>query len=483
MRAANLLRWAGSAVLLPLLFALVGNATAQTIVTDKDDYLPGETTYFAGAGFQPGESIGLTLRVETATDEAIDYAIGGITVVATGDFTAAWLVPQEALNSTITATAVGLSSKRIAETVFTDGGVTLTATSYLLSSPSGNNLSFSVNLSATGGTAMSITSAAMNFSPTLGAPVTLTGPGGNGSGVWTGTAAGACGTTYTIANIQVNVVATGGSPAGSHSHNKPAQPAVSPSASTASCLPCLTNAAPTLACSSKDFGDQVGCLSAGVMSTTVSFSAADFSCVMGDPDGTGDIANSIVTILNSPSPVTFTGPGMHEVEVTLSVTDDPSGRQSTSSCPLVAQTTTTTAKVKVRITYAFDGFLAPLSASGMGLFKKGSTIPMKFRLRDCNGSEVSPSNLASLDIPTNKPSLGAVVVSSLAPAGDGATADSGSSNDNTLLFRYSGLCGVDGNWIYNLSLKEAGWTVGLTYKASVALDDGTTHCRFFTLKK
>src|SRR5262245_59661898 len=104
-------------------FALAGLSSAlpaQTLVTDKDDYAPGETVYLQGSDFQPGETIGITLRVETPNDSVIDYAIGGIVVYGDGSFTGAWLVPQEALDSNITATAMGSLSGRLAIAQFTD---------------------------------------------------------------------------------------------------------------------------------------------------------------------------------------------------------------------------------------------------------------------------------------------------------------------------------------------------------------------------
>ena len=48
------------------------------------------------------------------------------------------------------------------------------------------------------------------------------------------------------------------------------------------------------------------------------------------------------------------------------------------------------------------------------------------------------------------------------PRQDATVTDSGAANDNGDLFRYSGTRGVDGNWIYNLSTKDAGYVVNNT---------------------
>src|SRR5438477_12578225 len=45
-------------------------ANAAWVLTDKDDYAPGETVYIAGAGFCPGETVSLrVLHVGGAADD------------------------------------------------------------------------------------------------------------------------------------------------------------------------------------------------------------------------------------------------------------------------------------------------------------------------------------------------------------------------------------------------------------------------------
>ncbi|MBK8976556.1 MAG: hypothetical protein IPM29_11620 [Planctomycetes bacterium] len=105
-------------MILPILAV---TATVQTLVTDKDDYRPGETVYFVGTGFQPGENVAIALQVENYTDTQLDYAIGGVPVDSMGEFTATWIVAAEASDTLITATAIGLQSKRVAWIRFLDG--------------------------------------------------------------------------------------------------------------------------------------------------------------------------------------------------------------------------------------------------------------------------------------------------------------------------------------------------------------------------
>lgn len=116
----------------------------------------------------------------------------------------------------------------------------------------------------------------------------------------------------------------------------------------------------------------------------------------------------------------------------------------------------TTKTVTYKVIYAFGGILQPLDSSGSNTFKAGSTIPIKFQLKDANNKYLTN---VSAKIFYTKISNG-----SSSAEQDGVS--SGSSNSDNK-FR------CDGNqYIFNLSTK--GWATG-TYQLTIKLDDGTSY--------
>ena len=102
-----------------LLTMEAGNASGATVKTDKDDYAPFTTVVITGAGWQPGETVRLSLHHDPIRDNDTE-----LTAVADGsgnisntDFAPA----QYDIDVRFVLTAIGASSGRRAQTTFTDG--------------------------------------------------------------------------------------------------------------------------------------------------------------------------------------------------------------------------------------------------------------------------------------------------------------------------------------------------------------------------
>lgn len=128
---------------------------------------------------------------------------------------------------------------------------------------------------------------------------------------------------------------------------------------------------------------------------------------------------------------------------------------------------------KVKVTYAWTGLLQPINggstsdvADDDSAFKLGSTVPLKFQLKDGSAS-ISD---AAAKISVAKVSNNVV--------GDYEETTSTSSADTGNTFRYDA---TDKQYIYNLSTKGTNWTTG-TYELKIDLGDGTTNKVRFSLK-
>ena len=119
-------RWAAGSAFLAL--CAVGASTilldGPTVITDKQDYSPGQTAYIAGAGFHPNETI--TLHVEHMDDTeagGAGHEPWTVTTDANGEFHSQWFVdPDDSGGSTFKLTATcgdGLT----AEHEFTDSAI------------------------------------------------------------------------------------------------------------------------------------------------------------------------------------------------------------------------------------------------------------------------------------------------------------------------------------------------------------------------
>jgi hypothetical protein len=179
--------------------ATASNGNGLSITTDKDDYQPGDTVWFTGAGWQPGDTLDIVLADEPLTHEPHTWSVA---VDETGGFTdSTYVVDVGDLGVTFTLTATSRATPAQALTVqFTDGnpGVPVvsvpqspnpvtpgsTATYVIQINYSGTNALCTVALSAAP-TATPAWPAAppggfFNFSP---ASVTGRGTGGGGTAV------------------------------------------------------------------------------------------------------------------------------------------------------------------------------------------------------------------------------------------------------------------------------------------------------------
>ena len=114
--------------------------------------------------------------------------------------------------------------------------------------------------------------------------------------------------------------------------------------------------------------------------------------------------------------------------------------------------------------YRFGAFLPPVPNDGSGVFKLGSTVPLKFQLIDSNGALV-PSAVAKLTLQ---------MVAGRGPVGTPVDATPPGSADAENQFRYDGT-----QYVFNLSTKPL--STG-TWQLQVHLDDGTVHTMVIGLK-
>ncbi len=215
-----------------------------------------------------------------------------------------------------------------------------------------------------------------------------------------------------------------------------------------------------------------------------------------DDDGDTDVATTTITVLNvAPTANLSFSPAPPTTEESVTFTDassDPDGSIVAWSWDLGDGTTSTQAapthqygavgsyQVKLTVTdddgatatvtktvsvvYTWLGFLPPLDENRQP-FKGGSTIPVKFRIQTAAGPVTDA--VATLSV---------VKVADGAPSGDPLVI-SMANGDVGNTFRYSP---DDDLYIFNLSTK--GWASPATYRATVTLNDGSTHSIDFGTK-
>lgn len=127
---------------------------------------------------------------------------------------------------------------------------------------------------------------------------------------------------------------------------------------------------------------------------------------------------------------------------------------------------TVTATYFVR--YGFGGFLPPVLADGSGVYRLGSTIPVKFRLYDAFGAIVGDAAATLSLLQVSGEVTGTVPVDAAA---------SGEANDGTS-FRYDAAGQL---YIYNLSTKQTALATG-TWQLRAALDDGSVRTAIVSLR-
>jgi len=114
-----------------------GNTSGAVVRTDKDDYAPGQTVTITGLGWQPGETVKLTLHMDPLRDSDAELTA---TADASGNFTNTDFAPRQYdVGVRFVLTAVGQASGLRAQTTFTDGNGTVSGK--VVSSASGNPIS------------------------------------------------------------------------------------------------------------------------------------------------------------------------------------------------------------------------------------------------------------------------------------------------------------------------------------------------------
>ena len=94
---------------------------AQTVTTDKADYLPGETAFASGSGWGAYEPINLNVHEEPVYHPDV---VTNITADGSGNFSNVAIYDFEAhdYGSKFILTATGQNSGNVAIALFTDGG-------------------------------------------------------------------------------------------------------------------------------------------------------------------------------------------------------------------------------------------------------------------------------------------------------------------------------------------------------------------------
>jgi hypothetical protein len=160
------------------------------------------------------------------------------------------------------------------------------------------------------------------------------------------------------------------------------------------------------------------------------------------------------SVSGSPASHAYTAAGIYSATVT--VNDDDGGSDSESSSNTF------------RVDYNTSGILQPINMTGTrSLFKAGSTIPVKIRITNCDGS-----------VPTLAPSIAVQMLSGAVPSGSDEPIYSTVPDQGTTM-RLS-----DGQYIYNLGTKTP-FTPDptATYRIYITIQPGQVVTADFGLKK
>jgi hypothetical protein len=187
----------------------------------------------------------------------------------------------------------------------------------------------------------------------------------------------------------------------------------------------------------------------------------DMSVTTTDPNGASvDIGVATATDDRDPSPViTNDAPAVFPVGTTI---------VTWSAADAAGNTATATQTVTVTLQrYANLTWVAPMANADKRLFKRGSTIPVKFTITDMEGS---PATSATATLAIRYLHDGA-------PEGEPLTVSTANGDEGDT-FRHTG----DGQYVFNLSTKPPEWYPYYTFLAEVTLDDGQVFSQAFSLK-
>jgi hypothetical protein len=119
-----------------LCFSITAQAQGPVVVSDKDDYSPGETAMFSAAGFQPNELLDFSVAVQDENGLWVpDIAWADVPADASGGAEVDYIVPEGWLGKTLQLTVMGLTSGLMAQTTFTDSVITLSLNSPTTGTP------------------------------------------------------------------------------------------------------------------------------------------------------------------------------------------------------------------------------------------------------------------------------------------------------------------------------------------------------------
>jgi hypothetical protein len=484
------------AALAALCFSITAQAQGPVVVSDKDDYAPGETAMFSAAGFQPGEILDFSVAVSDENGLWVpDIAWADVPADASGGAEVDYIVPETWLNKSLQLTVMGLSSGLMATTTFTDSGV-------LSYSPAST-----VNLTATaGGAAVSFTQTvtAPKNNLTFGAPVKVSGFGSNQiQQSWVST--NPPGLTFVTGfppfgqddakQWTVFFTVPANTPPGIYTADIKANPPpgsqVGEGPGTQVNLTVIGSShAPVISCTGTpaNLGSAVGCLGTGnsfshpfpvtytQSGTNPVFVIARFTradgtflnvpvAVVSDQD-VGDIITVMLT--GGTNPVTISGPGSGSAPFSVQI-----GAVDNHGLPALPHTCGGTASATIG--YAFNGIFSPLSNVATTKVKQGATVPVKFQLADCSGTLITDMNMPG---DGSAPLVDVIYVSGAAPTGDPTVTDAGNSNGDTDFARWdpTGM-----QWIFNLKTNST-YTVGDTYGIQVLPNDDSTHQANISIK-
>jgi hypothetical protein len=187
----------------------------------------------------------------------------------------------------------------------------------------------------------------------------------------------------------------------------------------------------------------------------------DVSVTTTDPNGAPvDIGVAAATDDRDPSPViTNDAPAVFPVGTTI---------VTWSAADVAGNAATATQTVTVTLQrYANFAWVAPMANADKRLFKRGSTIPVKFTITDMEGS---PATSATATLAIRYLYDGA-------PEGEPLTVSTANGDEGDT-FRHTG----DGQYVFNLSTKPPEWYPYYTFLAEVTLDDGQVFSQAFSLK-
>lgn len=355
----------------------LARAQTPTLETDRQNYLPGETVVLIGSGFEPGETVDVSIAID---DDENNIHIGDYDWMVeladdSGDFITFWTVPAEAFGMTLRATALGLTSSRVATATFYDDVGT-----------------HFINYRIVGMEALvpPTNFPIMGLYPHSGAPISIpvSTDGTISASIATTPQAGP---VQFLENASYTVSGVG---TWTFSHSTPSNffmTGLSGETTTVTMFYnanlCVFNNPPTLTAS--DISIPV-CAGDGVF--TVTLTPDDFNPSYNDPDG--DPQAGVVEFwdgsnASTSQTITF-GPGVSMVTLTLRATDDPSGRsKGPAHCAnLVPHTAYRTVVVTASV---FPQSAPVVTGNNLSLGSMcGSNVTVPVSLADFGASAVDP---------------------------------------------------------------------------------------------